>query len=36
LWVDLANERGVRLYTSHGFHVRWEDLALGRELRRST
>lgn len=36
LWVDLANERGVRLYTSHGFHVRWEDLALGRELRHST
>jgi mycothiol synthase len=33
LWVDLANERGVRLYTSQGFSTRWEDVALGRTLR---
>lgn len=33
LWVDLANERGVRLYTSQGFVTRWEDVALGRTLR---
>lgn len=33
LWVDLANERAVRLYTSHGFATRWEDLALTREIR---
>ncbi len=32
LWVDLANERATRLYTSHGFEVAWEDVALGREL----
>lgn len=32
LWVDLANERGVRLYASQGFEVRWEDVALGRSL----
>jgi mycothiol synthase len=32
LWVDLANERAVRLYTSHGFATRWEDVALGRTL----
>lgn len=32
LWVDLANERAVRLYTSQGFTVAWEDVALGREL----
>lgn len=33
LWVDLANERAVRLYTSHGFRIRWEDLAFSRVLR---
>lgn len=33
LWVDLANERAVRLYSSQGFHTRWEDIALGRTLR---
>jgi mycothiol synthase len=33
LWVDLANERAVRLYTSQGFSTRWEDVALGRTLR---
>lgn len=32
LWVDLANERAVRLYTSQGFEVVWEDVALGRAL----
>ncbi len=32
LWVDLANERAVRLYASQGFAVRWEDVALGRAL----
>ena len=32
LWVDLANERAVRLYTSQGFDVAWEDVALGRDL----
>lgn len=32
LWVDLANEPAVRLYTSQGFEVAWEDVALGREL----
>lgn len=35
LWVDLANERAVRLYTSQGFHTRWEDVAVGRTLRGS-
>ncbi len=34
LWVDLANERAVRLYASQGFRTRWEDVALGRTLRR--
>ena len=34
LWVDLANERAVRLYASQGFAVRWEDVALGRWLAR--
>jgi mycothiol synthase len=33
LWVDLANERAVRLYTSQGFVTRWEDIALARTLR---
>lgn len=33
LWVDLSNERAVRLYAGHGFHTRWEDLALARTLR---
>jgi ribosomal protein S18 acetylase RimI-like enzyme len=33
LWVDLSNERAVRLYASHGFHTRWEDVALTRSLR---
>jgi mycothiol synthase len=32
LWVDLGNERAVRLYTSHGFTTRWEDVALVRGL----
>lgn len=32
LWVDLANERAVRLYTAQGFEVVWEDVALGRAL----
>ena len=35
LWVDLANERAVRLYTSQGFEVVWEDVALGRDVRPS-
>jgi mycothiol synthase len=35
LWVDRANERAVRLYTSQGFSTRWEDVALGRTLRGS-
>ena len=33
LWVDLANEPAVRLYTSAGFTTRWEDIALVRTLR---
>jgi mycothiol synthase len=28
LWVDLANERAVRLYEAAGFTTRWEDVAL--------
>lgn len=32
LWVDLSNERALRLYVSHGFTTRWEDLALARTL----
>lgn len=32
LWVDRANERAVRLYTSQGLTTRWEDVALGRAL----
>jgi mycothiol synthase len=36
LWVDLANERAVRLYTSQGFVTRWEDVALARTLRGSS
>lgn len=32
LWVDTANEPAVELYTRNGFRVRWEDVALGREL----
>lgn len=32
LWVDRANERAVRLYTSQGFTTRWEDVALARTL----
>ncbi|WP_052664539.1 GNAT family N-acetyltransferase [Nitriliruptor alkaliphilus] len=35
LWVDRANERAVRLYTSQGLTTRWEDVALGRTLRGS-
>lgn len=27
LWVDLANERAVRLYHQMGFATRWEDVA---------
>jgi mycothiol synthase len=30
LWVDLANDRAVRLYASQGFATRWEDVALAR------
>lgn len=33
LWVDLSNERAVRLYARTGFHIRWEDVALTRTLR---
>lgn len=33
LWVDLANDRAVRLYASQGFATRWEDIALTRTLR---
>ena len=36
LWVDLANERAVRLYTAQGFEVAWEDVALGRSLGQSS
>jgi mycothiol synthase len=32
LWVDLGNERALRLYTSHGFTTRWVDVALARGL----
>ncbi len=32
LWVDRANERAVRLYTSLGFVTRWDDVALARTL----
>jgi mycothiol synthase len=32
LWVDLANERAVRLYGSFGFVLTWEDVLLGRTL----
>lgn len=32
LWVDMANESATRLYTSLGFEVAWEDVALGRAL----
>jgi mycothiol synthase len=30
LWVDLANDRAVRLYASQGFVTRWEDVAVAR------
>ncbi len=30
LWVDLANERAVRLYAAHGFRLLWEDVAFSR------
>lgn len=30
LWVDRANDRAVRLYTSQGMVTRWDDVALGR------
>lgn len=33
LWVDLSNEKAVRLYAAQGFATRWEDVALGRTLR---
>lgn len=36
LWVDLANERAVRLYTAQGFEVVWEDVALGRDVAHSS
>jgi mycothiol synthase len=32
LWVDLGNERAVRLYASQGFETRWQDLALVKAL----
>lgn len=32
LWVDLANERAVRLYGAFGFTLRWEDVQLHRTL----
>jgi mycothiol synthase len=32
LWVDRANDRAVRLYSSQGFVTRWEDVAFGRSL----
>lgn len=32
LWVDLSNERAVRLYIAQGFRTRWEDVALTRWL----
>lgn len=32
LWVDMANEHATHLYTSLGFEVAWQDVALGREL----
>lgn len=32
LWVDRANDRAVRLYTSQGMTTRWDDVALGRPL----
>ena len=33
LWVDLANEAAVRLYTTAGFTARWEDIAFVRHAR---
>lgn len=33
LWVDLANEAAVRLYTTGGFTARWEDIAFIRHAR---
>lgn len=33
LWVDLANESAVRLYTTAGFTARWEDIAFVRHTR---
>jgi mycothiol synthase len=32
LWVDLANDRAVGLYTEQGFLTRWEDVALARSI----
>lgn len=32
LWVDRANDRAVRLYTSLGFTTRWDDVALARAV----
>ena len=32
LWVDLANERALRLYRAAGFSSRWEDVAFERTL----
>ncbi|MEY3019530.1 MAG: mycothiol synthase [Actinomycetota bacterium] len=34
LWVDLANERALRLYRGAGFSSRWEDVAFERTLAR--
>ncbi len=33
LWVDLANEAAIRLYTTAGFTARWEDIAFIRHMR---
>ena len=33
LWVDLANEAAIRLYTTAGFTARWEDIAFIRHAR---
>lgn len=32
LWVDTANEPAMALYAAHGFRIRWEDVAVGRDL----
>ncbi len=35
LWVDMENDRGVRLYAGDGFTFRQEDVAFARDLRGS-